>query len=206
MQPQRPSAAVSRRRRFRLARTFVVFLTVIATGWWLAGLTGDDNGPPTTSSDPHASRASPAGTSASGSSDRGASSFASAAWLPAPSGRGHLAPGSDPSVLPGPILIADKRNNRLLIVDPRGRVRWRFPRRGDLPRGRTFQIPDDAFFSPDGQRVVFTAVDEKGRTPVWLASLNGQTAPFLIVHWKHTLNLISLVDVIPGDRAQVISD
>jgi dipeptidyl aminopeptidase/acylaminoacyl peptidase len=31
--------------------------------------------------------------------------------------------------------------------------------------------------SPDGQRVVFTAVDEKGRTPVWVASLNGQTAP-----------------------------
>ena len=31
--------------------------------------------------------------------------------------------------------------------------------------------------SPDGQRVVFTAVEESGRTPVWLASLNGQTAP-----------------------------
>ena len=31
--------------------------------------------------------------------------------------------------------------------------------------------------SPDGQRVVFTAVDENGHTPVWLASLNGQTAP-----------------------------
>jgi hypothetical protein len=36
--------------------------------------------------------------------------------------------------------------------------------------------------------------------------LNSQTAPFLIVHWKHTLNLITLVDVIPGDRAQIISD
>ena len=31
--------------------------------------------------------------------------------------------------------------------------------------------------SPDGQRVVFTAVDENGHTPVWLASLNGQTQP-----------------------------
>jgi Tol biopolymer transport system component len=31
--------------------------------------------------------------------------------------------------------------------------------------------------SPDGQRVVFTAVEERGSTPVWLASLNGQTAP-----------------------------
>jgi Tol biopolymer transport system component len=31
--------------------------------------------------------------------------------------------------------------------------------------------------SADGQRVVFVAVDETGRTPVWLASLNGRTAP-----------------------------
>jgi dipeptidyl aminopeptidase/acylaminoacyl peptidase len=31
--------------------------------------------------------------------------------------------------------------------------------------------------SPDGQRVAFTAVDENGHTPVWLASLNGQTEP-----------------------------
>jgi hypothetical protein len=36
--------------------------------------------------------------------------------------------------------------------------------------------------------------------------LNDQTAPFLIVHWKHTLNFITLVDVIPGDRTQLISD
>ena len=29
--------------------------------------------------------------------------------------------------------------------------------------------------------------------------LNGQPAPFLVVHWKHALEGISLVDVIPGD-------
>jgi hypothetical protein len=31
--------------------------------------------------------------------------------------------------------------------------------------------------SPDGQRVAFTAVDETGHAPVWLASLNGETQP-----------------------------
>jgi hypothetical protein len=36
--------------------------------------------------------------------------------------------------------------------------------------------------------------------------LNDQTAPFLIVHWKHTLDFIDLVDVIPGDRTQLISE
>jgi hypothetical protein len=34
--------------------------------------------------------------------------------------------------------------------------------------------------------------------------LNGQTTPFLIVHWKHTMDLISLVDVIPGDNTEWI--
>ena len=32
----------------------------------------------------------------------------------------HLAVGSDPAVLPGPVLIADRANNRLLVVDPQG--------------------------------------------------------------------------------------
>jgi len=34
--------------------------------------------------------------------------------------------------------------------------------------------------------------------------LNGQTTAFLIVHWKHTMDLISLVDVIPGDNTEWI--
>jgi hypothetical protein len=71
----------------------------------------------------------------------------------------HLAPGSDPSVLPGPLLIADRSNNRLLIVDPQGRVTWRFPRPGDLAPGQTFPVPDDAFFTPDGKRIVVTEED-----------------------------------------------
>jgi hypothetical protein len=34
--------------------------------------------------------------------------------------------------------------------------------------------------------------------------LNGQTTAFLIVHWKHTLDFISLVDVIPGEGTERI--
>ena len=63
-------------------------------------------------------------------------------------------------MLPGPILIADKRNNRLLIVDPHGRVRWHFPRAHDLSSGQTFRIPDDAFFSPDGREIIATQEDD----------------------------------------------
>jgi hypothetical protein len=34
--------------------------------------------------------------------------------------------------------------------------------------------------------------------------LNDRTTAFLIVHWKHTLDVISLVDVIPGDETEWI--
>ena len=51
----------------------------------------------------------------------------------------HLAPGSDPSVLPGPVLIADRANNRLLIVNPQGEIVWEFPRPGDLRPGADVQ-------------------------------------------------------------------
>ena len=72
----------------------------------------------------------------------------------------YLAPGSDPSVLPGPVLIADKLNNRLLIVDPQGHVRWAWPQPGDLAPGQTFVVPDDAFFSPDGRYIIATQEDD----------------------------------------------
>lgn len=74
--------------------------------------------------------------------------------------KGHLAPGSRPSALPGDLLVADKLNNRLLIVDPHGRVRWRFPRPGDLGPHQSFRIPDDAFFTPDGRHIVATEEDD----------------------------------------------
>jgi DNA-binding beta-propeller fold protein YncE len=83
---------------------------------------------------------------------------------------GGLRPGSDPSVLPGPVLIADSDNNRLLEVSPDGRVLWRFPAPGDLAPGETFQVPDDAFFSPDGHQVIVTQEDDFVISVIDLAS------------------------------------
>jgi len=68
-------------------------------------------------------------------------------------------PGSDPGALPGPVLIADKANNRLVEVDPCGHLVWQFPRPGDLAPGQTFQVPDDAFFGPGGDQVIATQED-----------------------------------------------
>jgi DNA-binding beta-propeller fold protein YncE len=82
----------------------------------------------------------------------------------------NLQPGSNPSVLPGPVLIADRDNNRLLEVSPEGRVLWRFPAPGDLAPGQTFLLPDDAFFSPDGRQVVVTQEDDSAISVVDLAT------------------------------------
>jgi hypothetical protein len=72
------------------------------------------------------------------------------------SGRGFLAAGSDPGALPGDVLIADEDNNRLLLVDPYGRVRWQFPGPGGAPGGHAFGPPDDAFVSRDGRTIIAT--------------------------------------------------
>ncbi|MHB8512442.1 MAG: NHL repeat-containing protein [Actinomycetota bacterium] len=68
--------------------------------------------------------------------------------------------GSDPSVLPGPVLIADENNNRLIEVDPHGHIVWEFPRPGDLLPGQDFVLPDDAFFTPDGRQIIATQEED----------------------------------------------
>ena len=68
---------------------------------------------------------------------------------------GYLQPGSHPSVLPGPVLIADRDNNRLLLVDPKGQILWQFPTPGHRLSG-PFRMPDDAFFTPHGRHILAT--------------------------------------------------
>lgn len=73
-----------------------------------------------------------------------------------PLSKASLAPGSDPAVLPAGIMIADEGNNRIVVVDPQGRVRWIFPQKGDLKPGQVFKTPDDVFFSADGRSIIAT--------------------------------------------------
>ena len=83
---------------------------------------------------------------------------------------GYLAPGSDPGALPGPVLIADKGNNRLIVVSPQGQVLWQWPQPGDLAPGQTFLVPDDAFFTPDGKHIVATEEDDFVVTEIDIAT------------------------------------
>ena len=85
-------------------------------------------------------------------------------------GAAHLAPGSDPSVLPGPILMADEGNNRLIVVDAQGRTLWTWPQPGDLPPGVSFKSPDDAFFTPNGKQIIATEEEYSVVTLIDVAS------------------------------------
>jgi Kelch motif/PQQ-like domain len=111
---------------------------------------------PETTAFPSIGPSAPPGNPAGTDTDAYDNTLANAPWLRRAHGRGHMRPGSNPAVLPGDVLIADDWNNRLLIVDPRGRIRWRFPRPGDLAPGQHFMLPDDAFFSPDGRDIIAT--------------------------------------------------
>ncbi len=75
---------------------------------------------------------------------------------------------------PGGLLIADRGNGRLLVVDAARNILWRFPTRGSLPAGQRFSA-DDAFLSPDGKTIVandeqhqvIDRIDIRTRKVVW---------------------------------------
>jgi outer membrane protein assembly factor BamB len=77
--------------------------------------------------------------------------------------------------VPGYVLIADRNNNRLLIVSPTGRIVWRFPHPGDVRHGQSFHDPDDAFFAPGYRRLItneefndsLAQIDLRTRRIVW---------------------------------------
>ena len=57
--------------------------------------------------------------------------------------------------LPYPIVIADRRNNRLIEIAPDKRVVWEFP----SPDLRIYRGNDDVFFSPDGSSLMVNEED-----------------------------------------------
>jgi len=74
----------------------------------------------------------------------------------------------------GDLMIADRQNGRILIVDQAGTIHWRFPVAGSLPAGQGFAA-DDAFLAPDGksivaneeERQVIVRIDLATRRVVW---------------------------------------
>ena len=98
-----------------------------------------------------------------------------------------------------------KLRERVLTIDHDNRMDPRPPFERVLPLDREVVSDIQAFgYNQDDPKQA--ASDPKGwwrllRQDLYL---NDQATAFLIVHWKHTVNLVSLVDVIPGDRTQSV--
>lgn len=66
----------------------------------------------------------------------------------------HPASTGPPPPFEGRLMIADRGNNRLLVVDAKKHVLWRFPSHAHhAPRGG-FYFPDDAFFTHGGTQII----------------------------------------------------
>ena len=72
----------------------------------------------------------------------------------------------------GRLVIADRGNNRLLVVTRGKQIIWRYPsRNAPAPRGG-FYSPDDSFFTSHGKRIIVN--QEGNETIVQLAYPSGR--------------------------------
>jgi hypothetical protein len=76
----------------------------------------------------------------------------------------HAAHARARGPLEGALLIADRGNDRILLVNQAHRVLWRFPTRRDLRRGVHLNFNDDSFVAAGGHAIV--ANEEKAHTIV----------------------------------------
>jgi outer membrane protein assembly factor BamB len=105
--------------------------------------------PPATPGETAAATATPTGA--------GPTAAATAGVSPSPSPAATPAGPTAANPFPNGLLIADRGNGRLIVLDPAGQIVWTFPVEGSFSKPTPFNA-DDAFFSPDGKTI--TANDE----------------------------------------------
>jgi hypothetical protein len=71
--------------------------------------------------------------------------------------------------LPGFLLIADRGNNRILVVDPEGHHVFQYPSPADLAAGRKLYYNDDTFIEPGGRYLIANEEDNHAIVQVGVA-------------------------------------
>ncbi len=72
--------------------------------------------------------------------------------------------------LPGGLLIADRGNDRILVVDSRGRWLWHFPTPKDRRHGAHLVFDDDTFVQPGGKALITNEEDHQDILSIDLAT------------------------------------
>jgi hypothetical protein len=73
------------------------------------------------------------------------------------------------SGLPGFLLIADRGNNRILVVDPSGHQVFLFPSPADVTAGRSLFFNDDTFVEPGGRYLIANEEDNDDIVQIGIA-------------------------------------
>jgi hypothetical protein len=71
--------------------------------------------------------------------------------------------------MPGYLLIADRGNNRILVVDPHHDIVFKYPSAADLAAGRRLFYNDDTFVEPGGRGLIANEEDDNDIVQVNLA-------------------------------------
>lgn len=91
---------------------------------------------------------------------------------------------------------------RVVTIDQDDRMSPRPPYERELAVGRDVVSDIQVFgYTPDDPEARPESLWRLLRQDLYL---NAQTTGFLILHWKHTLKFVSLVDVIPGEGTEFI--
>ncbi len=71
--------------------------------------------------------------------------------------------------LPGYLVIADRGNDRILVVDPLHRIVFRYPTSADLAAGRKLYYNDDTFVEPGGRALIANEEDNHAIVEIGIA-------------------------------------
>jgi hypothetical protein len=178
----------SRRRRLAL-RTGAALLAAAIVAAVVAALGGGSAGPRTATrvasqpnaADPHA----PHPVVPGGPLAPAAVGGLAALWAPAnvvgdqPGTAAAYEAASRRAGLPGYLLIADRGNNRILVVNPEHRIVYEYPSAADRRAGRRLYYNDDTFVEPGGRALI---ANEEDNNDIVAVSLVDRSVHVLFGH------------------------
>jgi hypothetical protein len=72
--------------------------------------------------------------------------------------------------LPGFLLIADRGNNRILLVNPHGKIVFSYPSKAEIAAGRKLFFDDDTFVEPGGNYLITNEEDNDDIVQIGVAN------------------------------------